>query len=149
MSAEKTLFTRKKAVITVLACAVLLLAAVFAGAHRSAYRLSTAEGREKFLASLGWEIDPASEEFHSVVIPDELNGVMESYNEMLKAQGYDLSRHLGEKCDQYSYILTNYPNAEGTVYVTLYIQGNSIIAGDIHSTSVSGFMHGLRMGNAG
>ena len=64
---------------------------------------------------------------------------------MQLAQGYDLNRHLGEQCQQYTYLLNNYPDDSQTVLVTLYIQGRRVIAGDIHSTALNGFMHGLKM----
>jgi hypothetical protein len=51
---------------------------------------------------------------------------------------------LGESCQQYSYQLTNYPGTDSAVYVTLYIQGKELIAGDIHTNSLNGFMHGLK-----
>ena len=36
------------------------------------------------------------------------------------------------------------PDAEGGVIVTLYIQDGELIAADIHTTAVNGFMHGLK-----
>ena len=65
-------------------------------------------------------------------------------NRMQQAQGYDLSNHLGERCSQYSYQLTNYADSDGTVIITIYVQENEVIAGDIHTTAVNGFMHGLK-----
>ena len=59
-------------------------------------------------------------------------------------QGYDLSRHLGEQCQQYSYLITNYPDESQTVLATIYVQGSRIIAGDIHSTALNGFLQGLK-----
>ena len=47
--------------------------------------------------------------------------------------------------NQYTYQITNYPNTDQTVLVTLYVQGDRLIAGDIHSTALNGFMHGLKM----
>ncbi len=69
---------------------------------------------------------------------------MAQYNRMQQAQGYDLSNHLGERCSQYSYQLTNYADSDGTVIITIYVQENEVIAGDIHTTAVNGFMHGLK-----
>ena len=97
-----------------------------------------------FLLELGWQADMASETCRSVLIPDALDGVLERYNEMQLEQGYDLSRHLGERCEQYTYILENYPEATGGVFITIYVQNGKIIAGDIHTSSINGFMHGIR-----
>ncbi len=105
---------------------------------------SSLAGRTAFLLRLGWEIDPESEEHQSVILPEEPGAVLERYNNMQKAQGYDLFRHLGERCEIYTYRLTNYPDCGQTVLVTLYVQGRRIIGGDVHSTALDGFMHGLK-----
>lgn len=145
--AEKGVKTRKKALLTILIAAavifmlIMLRGIFFPGVE---YDLETTEGREAYLNSLGWEINPDSESFRTVVVPDKLEGIMAQYNRMQQAHGYDLSLHLGESCSQYSYELTNYTDAEGTVLVTLYIQNGEIIAADMHTTAVNGFMHGLK-----
>ena len=137
-------FTKQKALLLVLLAAAVLIGLILlrscAGGGED---LSTAEGRQTFLSSLGWEIDPASESCKRVLIPRQLQGALAEYNEMQKAQGFDLSKHLGEQCDQVTYLVTNYPNCDQTVLVTLYIQGRRLIAGDIHSTALNGFMHAL------
>lgn len=140
-------FTRKKAVtILSLGAAVLLLLitahSVFA--PRAEPDLSTVEGRAAYLASLGWEIDPETEAFRTVLVPDKLEGIMAQYNKLQVKQGYDLNRHLGESCMQYCYEITNYSDADGKVLVSLYLQDGEIIAADIHSTALNGFMHGLK-----
>ncbi len=145
--AEKSVKTRKKALLTVLIAALIIFMLILARGFfmpGTDYDLDTAEGREAYLNSLGWEINKDSESFKTVVVPDKLEGIMAQYNRMQKAQGYDLSMHLGESCSQYSYELTNYTDADGTVIVTLYIQNGEIIAADIHTTAVNGFMHGLK-----
>lgn len=144
-------FTKRKAVITILvfAAVILLLIGIktLCSKPGGGDDFSTLDGRESFLKSFGWEIDRSSEEYHTVVIPDSLDGIMAQYNRMQQAQGYDLSKHLGESCQQYTYKLTNYSGSNETVLVTLYIQNNDVIAADIHTTSKNGFMHGLKTGN--
>ena len=140
-------FTRKKAVtILSLGAAILLLLitahSVFA--PRAEPDLSTVEGRAAYLAALGWEIDPETEAFRTVLVPDKLEGIMAQYNKLQVKQGYDLNRHLGESCMQYCYEITNYSDADGKVLVSLYLQDGEIIAADIHSTALNGFMHGLK-----
>ncbi len=145
MAQSSHTFTKKKALTLVLIAAALLIALILlrsCTATRS--KLSTTEGRVAFLASLGWEVDPDSEDYKRVLIPDKLEGALNDYNEMQRKQGCDLSRHLGQRCDQYTYEILNYPNSEQTVLVTLYVQGRRLIAGDIHSTALNGFMHGLK-----
>lgn len=106
--------------------------------------LSTLEGRQAYLQKLGWEIDPDSEEHKSVRVPESLDGIIADYNELQLQQDFDLSKHLGEACEQYSYTVTNYPDQEQTVLITVYIQGKELIAGDVHSTALNGFMQGLK-----
>ena len=102
------------------------------------------EGRQAFLQDLGWEIDPESEDLRTVQLPQTLEGMLLKYNELQLTQGYDLSKHLGETCRQYSYRVLNYPDPEQTVLATLYVQGDRVIAGDIHSTALNGFLQGLK-----
>ncbi len=137
---------RKAAAIVVLLAAVLLALILLRwySAGASNYDLSTTEGRQAFLLELGWEIDTDTEEFRTVVVPEKLEGIMSQYNRMQQAQGYDLNEHLGESCQQYSYQLTNYPDSDSPVFVTLYIQDGRLIAGDIHTNALNGFMHGLK-----
>ena len=138
-------FTKKKALTLVLIfAAVLILLILLRSCTQSRTHLSTTEGRADFLSSLGWEIDSDTEEYKRVMIPDNLEGALSDYNDMQLEQGCDLSRHLGERCDQYTYQIINYPNSDQTVLVTLYVQGDRLIAGDIHSTALNGFMHGLK-----
>ena len=136
--------TRGKAVLTVLAAAALLLLMISLRAFLAAGDCRTFEGRARFLARLGWEIDPASEEHQSLRLPETLEGTLADYDRMQRSQGYDLSRHAGERCEQYTYRVTNYPDCGQTVLVTLYVQGRRVIAGDIHSTALDGFMHGIK-----
>ncbi len=136
--------TRPRAVVIVLAAAAVLT--LFLGLRFLLARTDcgTREGRLFFLSRLGWQVDAESESLEHTRLPDTLSDVMAAYNRMQKAQGFDLSRHLGERCDIYSYRVTNYPDGGQNVLVTLYVQGRRVIAGDIHSTALNGFMHGLK-----
>lgn len=144
---NKTAFTKKKAVKIVVSVAVVLVLLVLLRYlfPVGSINLSTSEGRESFLLKLGWEVDMQSETYRSVVVPSTLEGTLKDYNEMQLAQGYDLNKHLGEKCEQYTYVVTNYPNYDKTVFVTIYVQGRDIVAGDIHTAAADGFMHGLKL----
>lgn len=139
--------TKKKAALIVVVLAAVLLALILLrwyGSGGKTYDMSTLEGREAFLLELGWEIDADTEEFRTVVVPEKLEGIMNQYNRMQQAQGYDLNEHLGESCQQYSYQLLNYPDSDSPVFVTLYVQDGKLIAGDIHTNALNGFMHGLK-----
>ena len=139
--------TKRKALLTIFICAAIILMLILCRGiflPGTDYDMSTIEGREAYLNSLGWEIKKESESFRTVVVPDKLDGIMAQYNRMQQAQGYDLNMHLGESCSQYSYELTNYTDCDDTVIVTLYIQDGNLIAADIHTSAANGFMHGLK-----
>ena len=146
MFKSQVLTKRKAALIVVILAAVLLglILLRWYSSQKSSYDMSTLEGREAFLLELGWEIDADTEEFRTVVVPEKLEGIMNQYNRMQQAQGYDLNEHLGESCQQYSYQLLNYPDSDSPVFVTLYVQDGKLIAGDIHTNALNGFMHGLK-----
>ena len=139
-------FQGKKILLLVALCAVILLLLFTARrvfSPKADYDLNTLDGRAAYLQSLGWEIDPESESFRTVIVPDQLEGIMAQYNKMQLKQGFDLNKHLGQSCRQYCYDIKNYGEADGRVIASLYIQDGILIAGDIHSTAVNGFMHGL------
>ena len=145
-------FTRKKMLILLLIIGMFLLLFVTAKSvfvKDETPNLNTIEGRAAYLEELGWEIDRDSESFRSVVVPQKLEGIMAQYNKIQLKQGFDLNKHLGESCRQYCYDVTNYPGGAGKVIVSLYLQNGQVIAGDIHSTAVNGFMHGLSREEAG
>jgi hypothetical protein len=147
MAQNTKALTRKKALAILIAGAVILLLLITAHSvfvPREDYDLNTLDGRQAWLRSLGWEIDPDTEAFRTVLVPERLEGIMAQYNKLQLQQGYDLSRHLGESCLQYTYEVTNYADSDGKVIVSLYLQNGQIIAADIHSTALNGFMHGLR-----
>ena len=135
---------RKKALRIVLVAAILLTALILFRGNKTSDGVSTSEGRAAFLQQFGWEIDPASEDVRTVQLPQVLEGMLLRYNEVQLKQGYDLTGHLGETCQQFTYRVLNYPDKEQTVLATLYIQGDRVIAGDIHSTALNGFLQGFK-----
>ncbi len=135
---------KRKALKILLAAVILLAALILLRACFASDRADSLEGRQAFLQDLGWEIDPESEDLRTVQLPQTLEGMLLKYNELQLSQGYDLSKHLGETCRQYSYRVLNYPDPDQTVLATLYVQGDKVIAGDIHSTALNGFLQGLK-----
>lgn len=147
-------FNKKTAVAGVVIAAVLLTALVLtvsngkSGTKHSIFdfgtSLRTDEGRAAYLMELGWEVDAEPLESKSVLIPKEFGEILTQYNSMQTASGYDLSDYAGLTVEQYTYRVTNYENAPGDVNATIYVYNGQIIGGDIHSTAVDGFMHGLK-----
>ena len=135
----------KKNLLRLVVIVAALLAALFLILRFTAEKpdLNKLEGRQSFLRERGWEIDLGTEEHKTVRIPISLDGIIQDYNQIQLKQGCDLSKHLGQTCEQYSYRVVNYPDKSQTVLVTLYVQNGKMIAGDIHSTALNGFMKGL------
>ncbi len=143
--------TKKSAVIFIIIVAAIMLAAVMLRSSPGCsfgvselINVTSAEGRIKYLNELGWEADVSTEDCKTVLIPKEFEGVMLSYSKLQTEQGYDFASFGGLECKQYTYVVTNYPNSDGTVYATLYVKGGHVIGGDIHSANIDGFMHTLK-----
>lgn len=105
--------------------------------------IKTNEDRIAFLAQFGWEVKAAAAESEEVTIPAEFDKIFTGYNEIQKRQGLDLSDYKKKKVMRYTYEVTNYAGADGTVYANLLVYRNRVIGGDICSADVKGFIHGF------
>ena len=99
----------------------------------------------EFLSQYGWQTDEKPVEECEIVIPKELDKVLTSYNEIQKQQGLDLTKYGKKVAKRYTYIITNYPNYNGTVYANIIVYHDKVIAGDICSADAKGFIHTLQM----
>ncbi len=106
-------------------------------------KIKTEESRKAFLSQFGWEIETPSVEEVEIKIPADFDKVMNSYNEIQKNQGLDLSKYKGKSVTRYTYKVTNYPDYDGTVYANIIICKNKVIGGDICSSDIEGFIHGF------
>ncbi|MFY9382245.1 MAG: DUF4830 domain-containing protein [Eubacteriales bacterium] len=106
-------------------------------------KVKTNADRIAFLQSFGWEVDPEPVEEAKVTIPAEFDRVFESYNAIQKQQGLDLSKYKNRDMTRYTYKVLNYPNYDGTVYANILVYRNRVVAGDICSADVNGFIKGL------
>ena len=142
-------WTRRTVVFALIGLAMLLALAVIwrsnDGVLSAHYNVTTTAGRIAYLAALGWEADPQTEQAQEVVIPRVFSGVFADYNKLQRQQGFDLSTYAGMDCTTYTYRIMNYPGTGDTVLAQLYIYKNRVVAGDIHSTALDGFMHGIFM----
>lgn len=96
-----------------------------------------------FLAQFGWTVDGGNAKSATVTIPAEFDKVFAAYNEIQRAQGLDLSKYKKKELTRYTFVVTNYPNYEGTVYANVLVYRNKVVGGDICSADVSGFVHGF------
>lgn len=105
--------------------------------------VKTNEDRIEFLGQFGWEVEGEPCEEQRVTIPSEFDGVFTGYNDIQKAQGLDLSTYSKCEMDRYTYVVTNYEGYSGLVYANLLVYKGRVVAGDICSADVNGFVHGF------
>ena len=99
--------------------------------------------RIAFLEHCGWEVAELPTASGRVQIPPEFDDVYRNYNQLQRKQGFDLEKYAGKAVERYQYTVTNYPNYSGEVRANLLIFDGKIIAGDICSLELGGFMHGI------
>jgi len=108
--------------------------------------IKTNEDRIAFLKLYGWEVQNEACEITQVTIPSKFDAVYTKYNQLQTAENLDLSKYKNKTVKRYTYIVTNY-EYDGTVYANLLIYKDNVIAGDICSANVDGFVHGLSRNN--
>ncbi|MBC8571015.1 DUF4830 domain-containing protein [Zongyangia hominis] len=107
------------------------------------FKGATNEERLDFLGHFGWQVESDPAEIVEFVIPAEFNDTYQNYNAIQKKQGLDLEKFKGKTAKRYSYTVTNYPNVKEGVRANLVVYKDKIIAGDICSLELDGFMHGF------
>lgn len=105
--------------------------------------IKTNEDRINFLAQFGWTVESEPCEEQKVTIPSEFDSVFTGYNDIQKAQGLDLSTYAKREMNRYTYVVTNYEGYSGLVYANLLVYKDRVVAGDICSSDVDGFVHGF------
>ena len=106
-------------------------------------KVKNSADRIEFLRQFGWEVDSEPVEIAKVTVPEEFDKVYQSYNELQKKQGFDLTKYLRKNVDRYTYRITNYDGYDGEVLVSILVHKNKVIGGDVCSADANGFIHGL------
>ena len=150
-------YSVKSSRLKLIALAVLAVAAVAAllfltqrsrPAAGGTVRLAaaTAQERAAFLSQFGWEAGEDPLEVSEVIIPAEFDETYLKYNEIQKAQSMDLSAFAGRRVKRWTYEIRNYPGYEGkpgVVQANLLIDKGVVVAGDVCSLELGGFLHGF------
>ena len=147
--------TTKKQMISIIVCVVMLIAILVVAIVWPSNKTSATgaqpytpvaagsdEARIGYLRTLGYEASPSTAEVKEVLIPDEFDEVFQNYNTVQAEAGMDLEPYHGKRVKCWSYRIDNYPG-EDDVLAHLYVYNDKIIGGDICSTKLDGFMHGL------
>ena len=106
-------------------------------------KIKSNDDRINFIKQFGWEVEAEPLKEQEVTIPKEFDKVFAAYNEIQRKQGLDLSDFKKKSVMRYTYAITNYPDYEGEVYVNILVYRNTVIAGDVCSADVNGFVHGF------
>lgn len=106
-------------------------------------KIKTSADASSFLAQFGWTVDGGNVKSVKVTIPKEFDKVFAQYNEIQRAQGLDLSKYKKKELTRYTFEVTNYPDYDGKVYANVLVYRNKVVAGDICSADVTGFVHGF------
>ncbi len=94
-----------------------------------------------FIRSYGWEVRENPEEIVRLTIPQEFDVVYETYNELEKGAGFDLSPHKGIKATRYSYRVLNHADSgTGLIRANVFVTKAGIVAADICSLELGGFL---------
>lgn len=142
-------FSRKKAALAVIAMGVVMAALIILMGRlppeedAALPQLADNGQRVAYLQSLGWEIQPEPLETLQFLLPDPLTEPYLSYNELQKAQGFDLSACCGKQVTRFTYAVTNYPGRAEGVQLNLYVCEERAVAGDIFCAGANGFQETL------
>ena len=138
---------KKIAIILAAVAGVILALILLLGGGEStttaAPNLASNDARVEYLKGLGWEVNASPVESGQVRIPKDHTEIYDRYNDLQKAQGFDLTNFAGKTVMRYVYKVTNYPGATEPVYATLLIYKNQVIGGDITDTAPNGAIRGL------
>ena len=92
-------------------------------------------GRIEYLSTLGYGVKKEPVSKVSERLPKVMDAVTESYNDLQRSQGFDLSRYSGKKVTSYTYEVSSLP--DGTkmgnekYLATLIVYKNKVVAADL------------------
>ena len=130
--------------VGIIIAVLILVLGVWSRSGPGAVRgITTNVKRVGYLQSLGWDVETVPVTEQTVHLPEEFPDVLKQYNELQKQQNFDLEKYSGRDITLYTYRVLNYPGND-EVQCSLYLFRGRVIGGDIHSTSFTGFMCGIR-----
>lgn len=125
---------RKMYFLTVLIIAFIAFSFIYFSCNEEIYA-------RKFLKSFGivTEKKPTSRE--NIFIPEKFDKIFEEYNDLQKAAGLDLAAYRGKAAVKLTFRVLNFPeNDAGEIYANVIMIDEKVVAGDIMSPKLSGFI---------
>ena len=107
--------------------------------------IKTNEDRVAYLESYGWQVSADPIAVEELLIPDEFDETYDQYLALQSEQGFDLTKYQGKRVKRYTYEITNYPTGETGVQVGILVYKNTVVGGEVLSSQLDGFIHGLSM----
>ena len=148
-----TMNTYKKTFLIAIIAIIVLIAGIFIAktcyqhtdSPQNTYSFDAADNSERiaFIEQFGWNVKPDPIEMTKVLIPTHFNDTYNNYNNIQLSQGLDLNPHKGKTCQRFTYEVTNYPDIPNGIYADIIVLDNKVIAGDICSVQLDGFMKAL------
>lgn len=136
--------------VAVFVCALVLAVTALSGGPSAAAGetispkgIRTEEDRLGYLASYGWLVDRTPLAVEELLVPKEMGSEYADYLALQSSQGFDLAKYAGKTVKRYTYLVLNYPTGEQGVQVSLLMYKNTVVAADVLSPALNGFMHGL------
>ncbi len=107
--------------------------------------IKTAEDRIAYLEGYGWLVAAEPLCVEELLIPEEFDESYGNYLNLQAEQGFDLTKYRGKRVKRYTYEIQNYPTGETGVQAGLLIYKNTVVGGEVLSTRLDGFIHGLAL----
>jgi len=101
--------------------------------------------RVNYLSAYGWTVVEEPLASQEMLIPETLDESYDEYLSLQSGQGFDLAQYAGKRVKRYTYEVTNYPTGEQGVQINLLLYKNRVVAGEVLSPRLDGFLHGLAM----
>lgn len=148
-----TKVTFKKLVVGAMAvCAIVVGVAMLATEPVTSVSMASGEVEQKlkdndsrilYLKSFGLDPKEMPIVYMEVQIPKEFDENYMAYNEIQKNQGLDLTEYQGKQAMLYSYELETHESGETGVTANLVLYKDKVIAADVCSSNVDGFLIGI------
>jgi hypothetical protein len=111
--------------------------------NNPAFKVGSAFDAAEYLSGFGWDISGEPSSVRNVEIPAEFTAAYEEYNKLQKAQGFDLAGYRTKTATVYTFRVLNHHSPD-EVFANILVHEGEVIAGDLVSYALDGFLTGLK-----